>query len=62
MVGTKYNSVLSTRNLTISELKHLVSVGDSVLGISLLVVVVEQIVSQVEHQLSPHSLVTVHVS
>ena len=62
MVGTKYNSVLSTRNLTISELKHLVSVGDSVLTFALLVVVLEQIVSQVEHQLSPYSLVTVHVA
>ena len=65
MVGTKYNSMLSTRNLTLSDLKYLVLVALLQSGpwdVSLLVVLVEEIVGQEEQQLSAHSLVTVHVT
>ena len=53
MVGTKYNSMLSTRNLTLSDLKYLVLVALLQSGpwdVSLLVVLVEEIVGQEEQQ------------
>ena len=65
MVGTKYNSMLSTRNLTLSDLKYLVLVAllqSGLWDVSLLVVLVEEIVGQEEEKLPAHSLVTVHVT
>ena len=64
MVGTKYNSMLSTRNLTFPDLKYQVMEANfsALSDLALLVVLAEEEVGEVEEQLPAHSLVTVHVS